>query len=373
MEQQSGSLRVALVHYWLVGMRGGEKVLEALCRMYPQADIFTHVLDRDSLSEELARHDIYTTFIDRLPAARRMYQKYLPLMPQALSRLNLLDYDLVISSESGPAKGVITRSDSLHLCYCHTPMRYLWDLYPEYYQRAGVLSRLGMRLFVPGLRRWDVESAGMVDAFVANSRTVARRIRKRWRREAAVVHPPVDIDAFPVREAPGGEYYLCMGQLVRYKRVDVAIEACARMGRKLVIVGGGEEMKRLKALAGPDVLFTGRADDAALAGWLRGARALLFPGEEDFGIVPVEALASGVPVLAYRRGGALETVRDGVGGLFFDQQTPEALMDCMAAFERREQDFAPQTLRACAADFNESRFRREFRHQVELAASAMRV
>ena len=195
-------MRVALVHYWLVGMAGGERVLEALCRMYPQADIFTHVLDRRALSPDIAGHHIETTFINRLPGSRKQYQRYLPLMPLALEQLDLTGYDLVISSESGPAKGVITRADSLHVCYCHTPMRYLWDTWPDYMASAGALTRLGMRLLLPGLRRWDLASSFRVDHFVANSRTVARRIRKHWRREAAVVYPPVHTNGLIWRSRP---------------------------------------------------------------------------------------------------------------------------------------------------------------------------
>ena len=219
-------MKVALVHYWLVNMAGGEKVLEALCRLYPQADIFTHVVDREKLLPEFRRHKISTTFINSLPASRRLYKKYLPLMPHALEQLDLTDYDLVISSESGPAKGVITRPDCLHVCYCHTPMRYLWDNWPAYMRSTGRLSRLAMRLLLPSLRQWDCLSAQRVDHFVANSRHVARRIRKYWRREAAVVHPPVDTNAFTPRAEPGGEHYLCFGRLASYKRVDLAVEVC---------------------------------------------------------------------------------------------------------------------------------------------------
>ena len=245
-------MKVALVHYWLVNMAGGEKVLEALCRLYPQADIFTHVVDREKLLPRFRQHRISTTFIDSLPASRRLYKKYLPLMPHALEQLDLTDYDLVISSESGPAKGVITRPDCLHVCYCHTPMRYLWDNWPAYMRSTGRLSRLAMRLLLPSLRQWDFLSAQRVDHFVANSRHVARRIRKYWRREAAVVHPPVDTNAFTPRAEPGGEHYLCFGRLASYKRMDLAVEVCSRLGRPLVVAGDGEMMPQLRAkAAGP--------------------------------------------------------------------------------------------------------------------------
>lgn len=363
-------MRVALVHYWLVNMGGGERVLETLCRMYPQADIFTHVLDRKALTPVLARHSIRTTFINRLPGSRTFYQRYLPLMPLALEQLDLTGYDLVISSESGPAKGVITRADSLHVCYCHTPMRYLWDNWPEYLAAAGPLTRLGMRCLLPGLRRWDLLSASRVDHFLANSRTVARRIRKHWRRAAQVVYPPVNIDSFSMRASGKGEFYLCLGRLTGYKRMDLAVKACSRLNRPLLVVGEGEAHKALQACAGPCVRFLGRQGDAAVAALLTRSRALLFPGEEDFGIVPLEAAASGVPVLAYGRGGATETVRENSTGLFFAEQSVEALEAAIMEFERREGDFDPAEMRRHAQGFNEARFMQEFAAHVEAAKTA---
>lgn len=363
-------MRVALVHYWLVGMAGGERVLEALCRMYPQADIFTHVLDKAAISPVIASHHIETTFIHRLPGSKKHYKRYLPLMPLALEQLDLTGYDLVISSESGPAKGVVTRADSLHICYCHTPMRYLWDSWPDYMAAAGPLTRLGMRLLLPGLRRWDLASSFRVDHFIANSHFVARRIRKHWRREAAVVHPPVNVTSFTARQRTGGDFYLCLGRLAHYKRVDLAVKACSRLNRPLVVVGEGEALNVLRAEAAPCVRFVGRQDDATVADLLTRSRALLFPAEEDFGIVPLEAAASGVPVLAYGRGGATETVRDGITGLFFTQQHVEAVEAAIVEFEKREQDFDPQALRRHAENFSEERFRQEFARQVALAQTA---
>ncbi len=363
-------MRVALVHYGLVGMAGGERVLEALCRMYPQADIFTHVLDKAAISPVIAAHHIETTFIHRLPGSRKYYQRYLPLMPLALEQLDLTGYDLVISSESGPAKGVITRADSLHLCYCHTPMRYLWDSWPDYMASAGPLTRLGMRLLLPGLRRWDLASSFRVDHFVANSGFVARRIRKHWRRQAAVVYPPVNIAAFTARQRTGGDFYLCLGRLTHYKRVDLAVRACSRLNRPLVVVGEGEALKALKAQAAPCVRFAGRQDDVTVANLLTRSRALLFPGEEDFGIVPLEAAASGVPVLAYGRGGAVETVQDGITGLFFAHQHVEAMEAAILEFEKREREFDPLVLRRHAENFSEERFRQEFARQVATARTA---
>lgn len=361
-------MRVALVHYWLVGMGGGEKVLEALCRIYPQADIFTHVVRRDRISPLLASRDIKTTLISRLPLAASHYQYYLPLMPLALEQLDLSGYDLVISSESGPAKGVITRADCLHLCYCHSPMRYLWDYWPQYLQGASLPKKLGMRIFLPYLRRADVLSSFRVDRFLANSRTVARRIAKHWRRDAAIVHPPVNVEAFSTQSTVRrGGYYICLGRLTAYKRIDLAVEACSRMGRPLLVVGEGEEMDRLRQKAAACVRFAGRLDSAHGIQALSGARALLFPGEEDFGIVPVEAMAAGVPVIAYGRGGATETVQEGKSGLFFYSQDADSLCQAIESFEAMEGDFDPAAARARAAEFSEEKFVSSFRAQVEAA------
>jgi glycosyltransferase involved in cell wall biosynthesis len=349
-------LRIALVHYWLVSWRGGERVLEALAEIFPQADLFTHVYDPAVLPASLAGRRIQTTFIARLPGARRRYQRYLPLMPLALEALDLRGYDLVISSESGPAKGVITSPESVHVCYCHSPMRYLWDLYPEYRQGARGLTRLLMPWLAHRLRMWDVTSAARVDHFIANSRYVARRIEKYYRRSAAVIHPPVDTSLFQP-SAGTDDYYLVVGQLVRYKRADLAVQACNALGRHLVVVGEGEEMRALKRLAGPTVELVGRQDADRLREHYARCRALLFPGVEDFGIVPVEAMASGRPVIAYARGGALETVREGETGIYFHEQTPEAVAEALERYESIEHRFGAATIRRYAEGFDREVFK----------------
>lgn len=328
-------MKVAIVHYWLVGMRGGEKVLEALLDIFPQADIFTHVYDPSSVSEKIRSRRVLTTGINRLPFARKLYQKYMPLMPDALKELDLGGYDLVISSESGPAKGVVPGPDAFHLCYCHSPMRYLWDMYHEYFRTSGRLVRFFMKRLVPKLRLWDVMSANLVDCFVANSRYVARRVNRYYNRPAEVVHPPVAIEKYTGVERNPGDFYLFLGQLVGYKRADIALEACAMTGRRLVVVGDGADARQRRAYGKAGlVTFAGRASDVQVTDYLSRARALLFPGVEDFGIVPVEANAAGCPVIAYRKGGALDSVRDGVTGIFFDEQTAESLAEAMERFER---------------------------------------
>jgi glycosyltransferase involved in cell wall biosynthesis len=352
-------MKVAIVHYWLVAMRGGEKVLESLCELFPDAVIFTHVYDAKAVSPTIRRHLIHTTWIARLPFANKLYKSYLPLMPMALEQLDLRAYDLVISSESGPAKGVLTRPDALHLCYCHTPMRYIWNMYFDYQQSVGPLARPLLAWMARSLRHWDEHSANRVDVFVANSDNVRRQIKKFYGRDALVVHPPVDVDGFQTTEDRRDDFYLCVGQLVRYKRTDLAIEVCNRLRRRLVIIGDGGEYKSLRKLAGPTVSFLGKQDFPVLREHYSRCKALLFPGEEDFGIVPVEAMAAGRPVIALRRGGALETVVAGRTGLFFDEPTVESLERAVIRFEHFEQSFNPTAIASHARKFSQAEFSRQ--------------
>jgi len=341
-------MRVALIHYWLLGMRGGERVLEALCDMYPDADIYTHVVDYDRISDKLKSHRIFTTFINDLPFAKTLYQKYLPLMPLALEELDLRGYDLVISSESGPAKGVIVPPTARHICYCHSPMRYLWDHYHEYKRTAGLVTRMVMPPLIHRLRQWDVTSAQRVDTIIANSNHVAQRIKKYWRRDAVVVHPPVAVEDFqPAPANEIGDYYLYAGELVGYKRADLAVEACKRLDVPLVVIGGpASAVKTLKKQAGPKTRFLGNVDFATLKHHMARCKALLFPGEEDFGIVPVEVMASGRPVIAYGRGGALDTVKHGETGILFEEQSVEGLIAGMGEvalnIDAAKRDFVTQ-------------------------------
>ncbi|OWU83481.1 glycosyl transferase [Oceanicola sp. 22II-s10i] len=352
--------RVALIHYWLVGMRGGEKVLEALCRMYPQADIFTHVYVPEKISDTIRAHRVIETRVGRLPFARRMYQSYLPFMPRALEEIDLTGYDLVISSEAGPAKGVIVPPDAYHLCYCHSPMRYLWDQYHVYLKSAGRLQRMVLPHVAHRLRGWDVTSAARVDAFAANSNHVADRIGKYWRRDAEVVHPPVDVDAFaPVPASEVGDFYLWAGELAPYKRPDMVVNAFNRMGRKLVVIGGPDKTRdALAERAGPNITFLGRTDFDTLRDHMARCRALVFPGEEDFGIVPVEAMAAGRPVIAYDRGGARDTVVPGKTGVLFKDQTVDGLVDAIESFEaQRLYEVDASVLVTHARRFSEGAFR----------------
>jgi glycosyltransferase involved in cell wall biosynthesis len=332
--------RVAIIHYWLVGMRGGERVVERLLRLFPQAEIFTHVYVPDAVSELIRSRPVKTSFINRLPGAARHYQKYLPLMPMALEQLDLRGYDLVISSESGPAKGVIAPPDALHLCYCHSPMRYLWDHYHDYRNSAGRLTRSMMPMLFRGLRDWDVASASRVDRIVANSHFIQRRVRRAWGRDSQVVFPPVEVDLF--KRAPKVDsQYLWVGQMTPYKRADLAVDAFNELKLPLLMVGDGEMAADLKRRAGPTITIVPKLDFGGLRRAYATSRALIFTAEEDFGIVPVEMMASGRPVLAFGKGGALDTVAPGVSGMFFDEQMVASLIEGVQALEAWLPDFDP--------------------------------
>jgi glycosyltransferase involved in cell wall biosynthesis len=352
-------MRAAIVHYWLVSMRGGEKVLESICRLFPEADIFTHVYDPKALSETIQHHKVNTTFINSLPFARRFYRKYLPLMPLALEQIDLRGYDLIISSESGPAKGINPPAHAVHICYCHSPMRYIWNMYYDYRERAGFLTRLLMPPLAHYLRSWDAIASTRVDHFIANSHTVAARIAKYYRRDATVIHPPVEVDKFEcVPAADIEDYFLMVGKLVAYKRPDLAVEAFNASGRRLIVIGDGEMLTAIRRMAGPTVTVLGSQPFEVLRHHYARCRALIFPGEEDFGIVPVEVMASGRPVIAYGRGGVTETVTDGVSGLFFEEQSVAAVERAIREFERM--CFNQEIIRAHAEKFNRDRFESEF-------------
>ncbi|MET3855760.1 glycosyltransferase [Rhizobium sp. OAE497] len=349
-------MRVAIVHYWLVSMRGGEKVVEALCDMYPEADIFTLVYDESRVSEKIKRHKVTSSFLQKIPGAVKHYQSLLPLMPFALESLDLSGYDLIISSESGPAKGIIAPPHSTHVCYCHSPMRYIWDHYHSYRANAGLASRMLLPWMAPLLRSWDVSTSMRVDRFVANSHHVRARIGKYYGRSATVIYPPVAVDDYaPATET--GDFYLCAGQLVSYKRVDLAVRAFTKMGRNLVVIGEGKELAALKAIAGPTITFLGRAPFPVLKEKLARCKALIFPGEEDFGLIPVETMASGRPVIAFGSGGALETVVPGLSGVLFHEQTPEAIIEAVHAFEAESAAFDPAAIREHAARFSTRNFK----------------
>lgn len=335
--------------------------------MLPEADIYTHAWNRERFDgNPFGGHEIYETFIAGLPGGRKNPQWYLPLMPAALKKLELQDYDLIISSESGPAKGFRKNKDTVHLCYCHTPMRYLWDMYDLYYRHTGLAGRAAMKIFRRPLQRYDLWSAENVDAFAANSKFVAKRIKRIYGRESTVINPPCAVEYFSaaLHSYPEGWHseapYVYVGNLVSYKRADLAIKACTAMGRRLTVVGSGPMRRELEAMAAgnKNIEFTGRLEEDDLRKVLAGCRALFFPGTEDFGIVPVEAQAAGLPVIAYGEGGALETVADGVSGLFFREPSVESLCNTIEEFEARTWD--RDMISGRVTNYSAGRFRREF-------------
>jgi glycosyltransferase involved in cell wall biosynthesis len=349
--------RVAISHEWLTIPGGSEKVVFQLLELFPDAEIYTSVYDPAPWPPAIRGARVHTSFLDRLPGARRHYPRLLPFMNRAFESFDLDGYDLVISSNHACAKNVFTRPGTLHVCYCHTPMRYAWD--PGFLEgeQIGRVERTVLPLLLGRLRRQDVAASARPDVYVANSRHVAARIRQHYGREAHVIHPPVDVA--PLLEVPRrrDDYYLFLGRLVPYKRPELAVAACARLGRRLKVVGEGRAAGRLTELAGPRTEFLGWLDDAALREVLAGARALLFPGEEDFGMVPVEAQAAGVPVIAYGVGGARDSVDDGVSGVLYDDPGVDGLCAAIERFEGL--DFDEETLRRGAAGFAPERFRRE--------------
>jgi len=343
-----------------VNMRGGEKVIEALCRLLPEADIFTLFYVPERVPESIRSHRVRAS---QLQPWRKHYRALLPLMPMALESFDLRGYDLIVSSESGPAKGILAPSDARHVCYCHTPMRYLWDLYPAY-RNEWTRSRLKRTLMAPlanYLRLWDYASAARVDEFVANSENVQRRIWKTYRRESRVITPPVAVETFYWK--PSDDYYLIVSEFVAYKRLDAAVRVFRNNGRKLRLVGDGPEFKSLKRLARGNIEFCGRVSDADLRELYARCRAFVMPGEEDFGITAVEALASGKPVIALAKGGALESVPTASprGGLLYSQATDEALEKAIEQWDNYEPHLDPRALQTYAARFSEAEFARKMR------------
>ena len=367
------SLRVALVHDWLTGMRGGEKCLEVLCEMFPRAHVYTLVHWKGHLSRTIESHPIHESWIARVPLGRSRYRWFVPVYPKAIESFDLSGYDLVVSISHCAAKGVITRADTLHVCYCNTPVRYFWDLAPEYFApgRAGALERFLGPMIAHRFRLWDRLSSDRVDLFVGNSLNIRDRIRKHYRRPALVVYPPVDTEFFtPGVETPGEDAaFLTVSALVPYKGVDLTIRAANRLGAKLRVIGSGPDSRRLRSIAGPTVRFDEWVSMEALRDAYRSCRALVQAHEEDFGIAPLEALACGRPAIALARGGALETVT-GETGILYDEPTEAALESAMREVARRP--FDPAALRRQAVRFSRERYRSEMRGLLEEAYAAHR-
>ena len=361
---QNNKLKVAIVHDWLVSYAGADRVVDCMHHVFPDAPIYTLVYDKEKMPTWFRDYDIRTTWIQKLPFATKLYKKLLPLMPGAFEALDLSEYDLVLSSSSSCSKGVITRPDAVHICYCHTPIRYVWDFYYTYRANANPLVRAVMPSQMHKLRQWDKCAADRVDYFIANSRYIAQRIKKYYRRDSDVIYPCVHINQSPFVEKE--DFYLVVGRFTWYKRIDLAVAACTKLGRRLVVIGTGDEESRLKAMAGPTVEFKGGGlSDEEVRGYYLRAKAFLFPGEEDFGITPVEAQSAGTPVLAFGRGGACETVEDGRTGLLFHAQTVESLAECIEKFEAEGVACSKEEIRAHSLSFSEARFEEELRAYCE--------
>lgn len=354
---------MALVHDWLNGMRGGEKVLEEISAIYPQADIFTLFLEREKLSPSLQNRRIISSGLNRNPLVRRNYRWFLSSFPRLIEEFDLQGYDLVISSSHCVAKGVIPRPGALHVSYLHSPMRYAWDQYFSYFGKLGGWRRRHISAAVSRLRIWDISSSSRVDHFLANSSFVRQRIWSYYRREAQVIHPPVDTDFFQPGAEGKDDYYLAVSALVPYKRVDILIEACNRSRRRLVVVGRGPEKKRLQRLAGPSICFREGLSADELLGLYQRARGFLQAGIEDFGIGFVEALACATPVIAYAAGGVLDSVRDGENGFLFKEQSAAGLETALQRAENQEID--PVLLRRSSLAFSRSEFRKKMKNFVD--------
>ena len=349
-------------------MGGAERVIQSLHALYPNAPIYTSFVEYDNLPPEFRKMDIRVSYMQNLPAFIKKYNdKLLPLYMLAFQDFDLSEFDLVISSSYVAAKSILTTSSTCHICYCHTPMRFAWDMYAGYMREDGKkIVKSGVRLLLQYFRLWDVQTSNNVDYFIANSDLVRRRIRKHYRRDATVIYPPVETQRFQPAET-SADYFLAVSRLVPYKRIDLAVAACNQLKLPLVVVGSGREEKRLRDMAGPTVQILGWQSDAEVARRLSEARGLIFPGEEDFGILPVEAQAAGTPVIAYGRGGALETVKNGETGLFFEEQTSDSLANALKRFDRMT--FNRRAIAAHAREFDETVFHRRIEEFIKKSCS----
>ena len=350
--------RTALVHHWLVTMRGGERVFEALAQLFPSADLFTLVCDRKKMGQSFNGRRVRSSFLQHFPKAAQWYRYYLPLFPYAARQLDLTRYDLVVSSDAATVKGV-QAGNATHICYCHTPMRYVWSGYETYRRMAGSLSRRALGVFRRSLCQWDYEAAQRVTLFVANSRNVQKRIRECYGRESCVIYPPVDTERFSIgREAAqSGDSFLVVSPLVPYKRVDLLVDAFNKCGRSLTVIGDGPERQKLQRRAGPTVRFLGAQSDNSVVRAMQQCRAFVFAGEEDFGIVMAEAQACGKPVIAFGRGGASEIVKPEQTGVLFEEQSIESVIDALDRFDGKT--FDSFAIRRSSLRFSRDRFLRE--------------
>ncbi len=361
-------MKIALVHDWLMTIAGGEKVLEEIYKLYP-SPIYTLVKRQDGLKGSIFEKAlIHTSFIQKLPFSKTKYRSYLPFFPLAIEQFNLLEYDLIISSSHAVAKGVLTNSNQLHICYCHTPMRYAWDLYHTYLKESGLekgIKGLIAKFILHYIRVWDYTTANRVDYFIANSKYIAKRIKKIYGRDSTVIYPPVNVDKFELYTQKE-DFYITASRMVPYKKIDLIVETFSKFpDRKLVVIGDGPDFEKIKKKAGKNVELLGYQPFEVLKNYMQKAKAFIFAAEEDFGIVPVEAQACGTPVIAYGKGGVTETVVNGKTGIFFREQTVESLIEAIKNFEERENTFDPLEIRKNAEKFSKERFKKEFKEFVD--------
>ncbi len=357
-------MNIAIVHDWLTNMGGSERLVVNFKEIYPEAPIYTSIYNSDKLDDELKNIDVRTSFLQNKRNAKTNHQKYFPFMPAAFESFDLNGYDIVLSSSTCCAKGVITNPNTMHVCYCNSPMRYGWEFYYEYANdpKIGKFKKIFLKYFMNYMRIWDLASSNRVDYFIANSENVARRIWKHYKRESVVIHPAVRTNKFEISDV-NEDYFLIMSRLVPYKRIDLAIEAFNELGLPLIVIGNGSELEKLKGMAKDNIKFLGRQPDEVIKGYYSKCRAFIFPGEEDFGITPLEAQASGRPVIAFGKGGALETVVEGKTGTFFQTQTKDALKDAVNKFIMMS--FNKEEIRAHALEFDEEVFKKKIKNFIE--------
>jgi len=366
MDKKIEELKVAIVHDWLVTYGGAERVVETMCEIFPQADIYTLIYDEEKMGHIFSKEKVKTTFIQKFPKATKLYTKMLPLMPRAFEELDLEDYDMVLSSSSCCAKGVITSPSTIHIAYIHSPMRYAWDLYYDYRNKSGYFTKLFMSLFMPSIRQWDVISSTRIDKVLANSNYISKRIKKYWGRDSEVVYPPIEVERLEANGKKAENFYVAFSRFVPYKRIDLAVKACTELKKNLVVIGDGEQREYLKSIAGETVIFTGRLSDEKVKDYLQRCKAMIFCAEEDFGIVPLEVQACGRPVIAYGKGGSLETVVEDVTGTFFNEQTVESVKSQILKFEKMV--FNTDKIVEHAKSFSKDRFKKEIK---EIALEAI--
>ncbi|MBN1637782.1 MAG: glycosyltransferase [Ignavibacteriales bacterium] len=360
-------MKTAIMHEWFVNYAGSEKVVESLNNIYPVSDIFSIVdfLNKEDREIILKGKKVNTTSIQNLPFAKKIFRNYLSYFPKAIEQLDFSEYDLILSSSHAFAKGIITNADQLHICYCHTPMRYAWDLYHQYLSSVGFLKKYFLKKILHNLRNWDIINSNRVDYFIANSSHVAKRIQKIYKRDAEVIHPPVDVESFPC-DTKKDNYYLAVSRFVPYKKMDVIIEAFNKMpDKKLVVIGDGQDFKKAKSIAKKNIELLGYVKHKELHKYMKHAKAFIFAAEEDFGIVLVEAQACGTPVIAYGIGGACDSVIDKKTGLFFFEQTPDSIIEAILSFEKIENKFHPEKISKHAQKFSRENFEKKIKKFID--------